>query len=42
MLLDEDVASAGGRDIAVFAEGDFGGISKRGGTVPAPVQVCDV
>ena len=37
----EDVAGAGGRDVAVFAEGDLGGISKRGGTVPAPMRVCD-
>jgi hypothetical protein len=37
MILDEDAASAGGRDVAVFAEGDLGGISKRGGMVPAPM-----
>ena len=36
-----DVADAGGRDVAVFAEGDLSRISKRGGTMLAPVQVCD-
>jgi hypothetical protein len=41
MHLNEDMASAGSRDVAVFAKGDLGGISKRGGTVPAPMQVCD-
>ena len=36
-----DVADAGGRDVAVFAEGDLGGISKREGTMLAPMRVCD-
>jgi hypothetical protein len=38
----EDAADAGGRDVAVFTEGDLGGISKREGTVLAPMRVCDV
>jgi len=37
MLSDKDTAGAGSRDIAVFAKGDLGGISERGGAVLAPM-----
>jgi hypothetical protein len=37
-----DAASSGGRGVAVFAEGDLGGISEReGAAVPASMRVCD-